>query len=243
MKTPGSEARNDRTAKWLVPTIILLALAAVFLLIKTLFPGLIPSKSHTAQAFGIETVCSPVDFNGNGADDYTDFVLGARKDAENHPKYDGSYQGNGWPPDDIGVCADVIWRAFKEAGYDLRAMIDKDVAENLSDYPRITVPDSKIDFRRVVNLKVFFDKYGIALTLDKNEIAEWQPGDIVIFGANKHIGMVSDKRAADGVCWIIHNSGQPRREEAYLSGAHMEITGHYRFDASRVPKDLLIPWK
>lgn len=28
---------------------------------------------------------SKVDFNNNGIDDYSDFVIGARKDAKNHP--------------------------------------------------------------------------------------------------------------------------------------------------------------
>ena len=28
-----------------------------------------------------------IDFNKNGTDDYTDILLGARKDAENHPVY------------------------------------------------------------------------------------------------------------------------------------------------------------
>ena len=205
--------------------------------------GIPGNKSYyTAKDFGIKTVKSSVDFDKDGTDDYSDFLLGARKDAENHPRYDGSYQKNGWPPDNIGVCADVIWRAFKEAGYDLRAMVDADVKARTGEYPAVDRPDSKIDFRRVKNLKVFFEKYGISLTLDPAETDKWQPGDIVIFGDNKHIGMVSDRRTKDGVTWIIHNAGQKEREEDYLARDSMGITGHYRFDASLVPKDLLKAW-
>ena len=39
---------------------------------------------YTAEDFGIDTIYSCIDFNGNGIDDYTDILLGARKDAENH---------------------------------------------------------------------------------------------------------------------------------------------------------------
>ena len=53
---------------------------------------------------------------------------------------------------------------------------------------------SNIDFRRVGNLYVFFHKYAESLTLDISKIEEWQPGDIVVFGSMKHIGIISDKK-------------------------------------------------
>lgn len=189
----------------------------------------------------IETVLSNVDYNANGVDDYTDFLLGARADAENFPTYDDRYFEGGYPPDDIGVCADVVWRAFKAAGYSLKDMIDRDIAENLIHYSSIVKPDPNIDFRRVVNLKVFFSRYAVRLTNDIDDVAEWQPGDIVIFGQNnRHIGIVSDIRNEQGRTYIIHNSGQPEREEDYLG--QDEVTAHFRFDASRLPDEVLIPW-
>jgi len=188
----------------------------------------------------IECVLSPVDYNQNGKDDYTDFVLGARRDAENHPTYDGRYYENGYPPDNIGVCADVIWRAFREAGYSLRDMVDKDIAARPSAYVKITKPDSNIDFRRVYNLQVFFEKHAISLTNDINKVEEWQPGDIVIFGNNTHIGIVSDKRNENGRPYIIHNGGQEEREEDYLGREFVAF--HYRFDASSVDSALICPW-
>ena len=115
-----------------------------------------------------------------------------------------------------------------------------DITNNLSDYKEIKNPDNNIDFRRVVNQEVFFQKYGIELTLDLEKIEEWQPGDIV-FIENSHVGIISDKRRKDGIPYVIHNSGQPIREEDYLT--KRKITGHYRFDATKVPKELLIPWK
>lgn len=182
---------------------------------------------------------SSVDFNQNGVDDYTDFLLGARKDAENFPTYDGSYWDTGYPPDDIGVCTDVVWRAFKQGGYCLRDMVDADIRRHLEYYP-VADLDANIDFRRVGNLRVFFDRYAQSLSLDIDEVDQWQAGDIVVFEDDKHIGIVSDKRNAEGRTFIIHNSGQPQREEDILG--NRPVTGHYRFDASAVPDDVLVAW-
>ncbi|MBQ8604633.1 MAG: DUF1287 domain-containing protein [Oscillospiraceae bacterium] len=203
--------------------------------------NLIPRFSYSNEDFGIETVYSSVDYNCNGVDDYTDILLGAKADAENHPRYDGSYQENGYPPDDIGVCTDVVWRAFRNAGYSLRYMVDRDIMLYPQDYRRVDKRDDKIDFRRVVNLRVFFDKYATQLTTDTTDIARWQGGDIVIFKDNKHIGIVSDKRTKEGVVYIIHNGGQPVREEDYLKRG--EVLKHYRFDASVIPEDVLVAWE
>ena len=222
----------------------MLGLMLTFLMIGAFFVlrymGILPAKTYTAEHFNVETVKSSVDFDGDGIDDYTDIMLGARVDAKNHPTYDGTYYEGGYPPEDIGVCTDVVWRAFKNAGYCLKDMVDEDIAERVEEYPRVDKADPNIDFRRVKNLRVYFEKYAISLTTDINQIEEWQAGDIVIFGADKHIGIVSDKRNKDGQSYIIHNGGQPNREEDYLKRA--EVTGHYRFDASLLDEEKLIKW-
>lgn len=201
---------------------------------------LLPWSVFHAQDFGLAVLRSEVDFDGDGVDDYTDLMLGAREDAKNHPKYDGSYWEGGFPPDNIGVCTDVVWRAFRNAGYDLREMVDRDIARRPAAYPYVIRPDKNIDFRRVRNLRVFFEEYGVSLTLDAGEIAAWQPGDLVIFGADEHIGVVSDRRNRNGRAYLIHNGGQLWREEDSLDQGR--ITGHYRFDAAELDPDLLIPW-
>lgn len=220
---------------------IILVVVAVPLVQIADYYNLIPRRSYNGEDFGINTIYSTVDYNGNGVDDYTDILLGARQDAENHPRYDGSYQQEGYPPDDIGVCTDVVWRAFKNAGYSLRYMVDRDIMLHPDDYSRVDKRDDKIDFRRVVNLRVFFDRYALTLTTDTTAIDKWQGGDIVIFKDNKHIGIVSDKRTKEGIVYIIHNGGQPVREENYLKRG--EVLRHYRFDASAVPEDMLIAWE
>lgn len=71
---------------------------------------------------------------------------------------------------------------------------NEDIKNNLDKYPRVAgKPDPNIDFRRVPNLKVYFERNQINLTTDLNNIKEWQAGDIVVFGT-RHIGMISDKR-------------------------------------------------
>ena len=67
---------------------------------------------------------SPIDRNGNGLDDLTDLVRGARAYIRTQPEYVDSYYAGGYPPEGEGVCTDVIWRAFQAAGYDLKAMLD-----------------------------------------------------------------------------------------------------------------------
>lgn len=215
---------------------------SIFVVLSTIILGLLsyfnilPQRVYKAQDFGIETIHSKNDCNKNGIDDYTDILLGARKDAERKPKYKSQYYAGGYPPDNEGVCTDVIWRAFKNAGYSLKDMVDEDIKNNLSRYPRVGgTPDSNIDFRRVPNLKVFFDNNVRSYTLDPYKIEEWQPGDIVIFGKNYcHIGIISDKRNAHGIPFLIHNSGQPVREENVLIRWHKSqtIVGHYRFENS-----------
>lgn len=207
-----------------------------------------PTEAPTQEPTEAETMYLPsqkseVDYNGNGVDDYTDILLGARQDAINRPTYDGSWWPTGYPPENIGVCSDVIWRAFKQAGYSLKDMIDADILARKEAYPLNERPEPPIDFRRVRNLRIFFEEYAKKLTLDIYAINEWQPGDIVIFGNDRHIGIVSDVRDMNGIPYIIHNGGQENREENYLvQKDSQQVTGHYRWDASQIPEEVLRPW-
>ena len=198
------------------------------------------AEMPASKTVTVKTIYSKNDFNGNGIDDSTDLLLGARKDALNMPEYNGDYYVGGYPPDNIGVCSDLCWRAFKNAGYSLKDMVDKDIAERPEEYTKIRTPDKNIDFRRVKNLRVFFDKFAEKLTTDINKVEEWQPGDIVIFGYDAHIGIVSDKRNEKGQPFILHNRGQEVREQDYLYVR--EVMRHYRFDGSKVPNDILTQW-
>ncbi len=212
-----------------------LSLALVFGLSFTLDKSFGTQLTTSQQSTTSSTLLEPAavaDKDNDGIDDFTDIMLGARQDALNMPVYDDRYWGGGYPPDDIGVCADVIWRALMAAGYNLKDLIDADIAAYPEAYPRIKNPDPNIDFRRTRNLKIFFDRHLVKLTLDIYDIDQWQPGDIVIFYPDyHHIGIVSDQRDFLGVPYLIHNTGQKDREEDILMYAtyHATITAHYRW--------------
>ncbi len=220
----------NRKVKLSIIILIIIILLITWFIISILnYFNLIPKKSYTASDFGIETIKSNIDYDNDGIDDYTDIMLGARKDAENMPKYKSAYYAGGYPPDNEGVCTDLVWRALKNAGYSLKDLVDEDIKNNLSSYEKIEKPDPNIDFRRVYNLKVFFDRNTNKLTNNVYEIAQWQPGDIVIF-EESHIGIISDKRNKKGIPYLIHNTAQPVREEDVLERYKDIITGHYRWN-------------
>ena len=211
-----------------------LVIVIVFITLTILITGLLIYQKNKnvyyANDFDIETVISKKDYDNDGIDDYTDILQGAKIEAENEPTYKSTYYSGGYPPDNEGVCTDVIWRALKNAGYSLKDMVDEDIKNNVDKYPRVDgKPDSNIDFRRVPNLKVYFERNQINLTTDLSKIEEWQPGDIVVFGSS-HIGIISDKRNKKGIPYLLHNGGQPLREEDILEvyNKYEPITGHYR---------------
>jgi len=207
-------------------------------------PAPIPTPAPT-YSLEVIRLLSGVDFDRDGVDDYTDLLLGARAEAERHPFYDNTYYEGGYPPDDIGVCTDLIWRAFRDAGYNLKEMIDNDIQRNINEYLYAGPDDyfdTNIDFRRVARMEVFFARYCVPLTIDTTQIEQWQPGDIVIYDG--HIGIVSDIRRPDGLPYLIHSTDElltGKMEEDALDSR--EILAHYRFDASLIPEYVLVFWE
>lgn len=183
----------------------------------------------------IEKTVVNSDKDMDGISDADDILEGARKEIQNHPKYKSAYYAGGYPPENEGVCTDVVWRALKNAGYDFKSVIDLDIKQNLKDYSNSVVnPDPNIDFRRVKNQFVYLKKYTQNMTTevipyDKNNLVEWQRGDIVVLP--QHIAIVSDKRRKDGVPYIIHNADTyPLEEDKLLKWARdNEIIGHFRY--------------
>ncbi len=221
--------RRYRMKVWMI-FLLLFLLLGLFLL---LWKNTSEVTGYSAEDFGIETLHSPNDKDQDGIDDYADILLGAKQEAKRHPRYKSQYYKGGYPPKTEGVCTDVIWRAFEHAGYSLKDLVDQDISEHMEAYPRVMEigkPDPNIDFRRVKNLKVFFERNAQNLTTDLTEIAAWQPGDIVIF-EESHIGIVSDLRNEKGIPYLIHNTGQKRFEEDVLESYHKftPISGHFRF--------------
>lgn len=186
----------------------------------------IPHKKYSNDDFNIKTYKSNIDKDEDGVDDQTDILNNVRAYISTNPKYKSNYYANGYPDDEYGVCTDVVAFGLKGAGYDLMQLVNEDIINNRSDYD-VEIIDKNIDFRRVVNLKVYFENNAIPLTTDIRKIDEWQGGDIVIF--SNHIGIVSDKRNRKGITFVIHHGSPYQRyyEEDILE-SRKDIVGHYR---------------
>ena len=151
--------------------------------------------------------------------------------------YDGSYRRipypNGDVPANIGVCTDVIIRAYRAIGIDLQQRVHEDMRAAFAAYPKhwgLSKPDSNIDHRRVPNLQTYFKRQRAALSLASDPV-RYKPGDLVTWmlpGNLPHIGIVTDQRSTDGKRpLIVHNIGQgPKLEDMLFA---YPITGHYRF--------------
>jgi uncharacterized protein YijF (DUF1287 family) len=151
--------------------------------------------------------------------------------------YDGSYRAIEYPggdvPDDVGVCTDVVIRAYRKVGIDLQQGVHEDMKANFSKYPNnwgLTRPDPNIDHRRVPNLQVFFKRNGEELPVT-NDPRDYQPGDIVTWtipGNLPHIGIVTDRKVVGtNRPLIVHNIGRGTKLEDMLF--QYPITGRYRY--------------
>lgn len=209
--------------------IIILCLTLLIIIIITYVLHIfnyIPHKKYSNEYFNVKTYVSNVDKDNDGIDDQTDILNNVRKYIATNPKYKSKYYGTGYSNDEYGVCTDVIAFGLKDAGYDIMNLINEHIKNNKRLY-EIDVIDKNIDFRRVKNLKVYFDNNAISLTTNIKEIDKWQGGDIVVF--KNHIGIVSDKRNKKGINFIIHHESifQKYYEEDILEH-RKDIVGHYR---------------
>ena len=215
--------RNKRLIPIIVTAAVLLAAFAVMFVLWRM--NVIRHAKYPPSRFGIEQYTSAYDEDGDGIDDQTDILSSARAYLATKPQYKSAYYDGGYPDDGYGVCTDVVAQAMLGAGYDLMELVDADIAAHPGDYA-IEKADKNIDFRRVVNLIVYFRHTAEELTTDFSAIAEWQGGDIVVFP--HHIAVVSDMRNYKGVPFILHHGyeGQTEYEEDMLGT--LEIIGHFR---------------
>src|SRR6186713_226086 len=92
--------------------------------------------------------------------------------------YDGSYRRIAYPggdvPESIGVCTDVVIRAYRRAGIDLQVKVHEDMKGAFRTYPQLwgmSGPDPNIDHRRVPNLQAFFRRAGAELPISRDASA------------------------------------------------------------------------
>ena len=145
-------------------------------------------------------------------------------------RYDDQYFSNAYPPDNIGVCTDVVWKALESIGVDLKLLMDEEIGESFYYYEDIiAVQDPNIDFRLVPQMERFLRRNAIVLTNDVDDIMAWQPGDIVTFESS-HVAIVSRRYNIWGRPFIIQHGKDPAAEEDRIFASDgMVISGHFRW--------------
>lgn len=156
---------------------------------------------------------------------------------KNRVEYDASYFTIGYPngdiPENLGVNADVIIRAYRKVGVDLQQEVHEDMSANWDLYPnelwQQKEPDTNIDHRRVPNLQTFFSRKGEVLPIDQ-ENSTYKAGEIVVWKLNNsklHIGIVTDQKSPYGTPLVVHISNSGLRLQNVLF--HFDIVAHYRY--------------
>ncbi len=164
-------------------------------------------------------------------------IEAAHAQARQAVRYDGTYRRLPYPggdvPAEVGVCTDVVIRAYRAAGIDLQQRVHEDMRRAFHAYPKLwglDRPDPNIDHRRVPNLQTYFRRRGAELEASRDATA-YVPGDLVTWmlpGNLPHIGVVSDRRTSDGTRpLLVHNIGAGPQLEDMLF--RFPITGHYRY--------------
>ncbi|MDP2562868.1 DUF1287 domain-containing protein [Psychrobium sp. 1_MG-2023] len=180
-----------------------------------------------------------IEANANFSDELASAAIERTKHAVT---YDGRYIAiafpNGDVPPNIGVCTDVVIRAYRSLGIDLQLLVHQDMKANFAHYPSKRIwglirTDPNIDHRRVPNLKTFFARHGKKLPVTEDS-GDYKPGNLVTWllpGNLPHIGIVTDKLSpTTGNPLISHNIGRgPVLEDMLFD---FKITGHYHYAPS-----------
>jgi len=197
------------------------------------------SHLKTLLCFIVFCSLSPAPVVAGSNDVIPAFIKAAKERTSHDVTYDGSYFSIPYPdgdvPSNLGVCTDVVIRSFREIGIDLQKNVHEDMSNNFYVYPSkriwgLTKPDSNIDHRRVPNLRVFFERFGVSLEVTAKP-EDYLPGDLVTWklpGNLPHIGIVIDEKSDDDkIPLIVHNIGGGPKINNMLFD--YPITGHYRY--------------
>lgn len=151
----------------------------------------------------------------------------ARRQTSNFVFYNPAYMKIAYPMGDVpsymGVCTDVVVRAYRKLGIDLQELVHKSGSGS---------GDTNIDHRRVEVLRRFFARAGTGLPITRNP-ADYKPGDIVTYHmpngwlSKTHIAIVAAEKTATGVPLVVHNRGWGVQAEDWLFAE--KITGHFRY--------------
>jgi len=155
----------------------------------------------------------------------------ARRQTSHFVFYNPAYMKIGYPMGDVpsymGVCTDVVVRAYRALGIDLQVLVHNSGAGS---------GDTNIDHRRVEVLRRFFARAGTSLPITSNA-ADYRPGDIVTYYmpngwlSKTHIAIVAAEKTATGMPLVVHNRGWGVQAEDWLFAE--KITGHFRYAGPR----------
>lgn len=197
--------------------------------------------ASTSPALGVSGSGQPADpLAVPEAVPVADLLEGARTAANTVASYDVAYAQLDYPGGDPGLergnAADLIVRAFRQAGLDLQQEIHEDLLKAPGLYGG-SEPDTNIDHRRVRNLMTYFSRHGVELGVEFD--SDWQPGDVVAWATDKrgwpnHLGVVSDQRGENGWLVIHHFKGSANGAGAEDDSlGRWPIEAHYRWTAPR----------
>jgi uncharacterized protein len=184
-----------------------------------------PSSEHRVPAPG------PLPSYGDGQEDGFDakLVRAAHQLTKIPGGYDPKYMKIAYPmgdvPEGMGVCTDVIVRAYRGLGVDLQQLVH---------HSRLGTGDTNVDHRRVQVLIKFFAKHGENIAVSPFP-ESYKPGDIVAYDvpwgrtSKWHIAIVTDQLSPSLRPMVVHNRGYGAKLEDALF--HKRIIGHYRLDA------------
>jgi uncharacterized protein YijF (DUF1287 family) len=154
----------------------------------------------------------------------------ARRQTSHFVFYSSGYRKIAYPMGDvpayIGVCTDVVVRAYRQLGVDLQVQVQKS---------GVGSGDTNIDHRRVEVLRRFFARAGTSLPTGTDP-ADYKPGDLVTYNmpngwlSKTHIAIVAAEKSPAGVPLVIHNRGWGVQAEDWLFAE--KITGHFRYAAA-----------
>ncbi len=191
---------------------------------------------------------SPGAASADDADFTSKVIARAREEVARKVSYDGSYASLAYPQGDVdpsrGVCTDVVVRALRAGGIDLQSRVHQDEVAHRDSYAlgQGRVPDANIDHRRVGPLLTWFRRHAVAATttVAPETWSEFHPGDIVVFtftpcpacrsktAAANHIGIISDRKTAEGRPMVLHNFGPSPTEDDGLT--FWPLLAHFHLD-------------
>lgn len=174
-------------------------------------------------------------------------IAAARRQLGGDVRYDGTYRKISYPggdvPPNIGVCTDVIIRAYRAGlNCDLQKLVHEDMRSAFAHYPKLwglMQPDPSIDHRRVPNLETFFTRQKGALPVPRGGVPgdtivqDLRPGDLLTWRLGvawlPHIGIVTEVARASQDVRILHNIGAGPQEAPIAEMALYVLVGHYRY--------------